>query len=419
MFVRIGVLWALVLAMALSATAQVNVTQFHNHYTRDGLYVDSHFTTAAAAGLTRDLNFNGTISGSVRAQPLYISGGPGGVPMIIAVTESDNVYALNATNGNVIWHDSVGTGVTSGLQCSDSINPLGITGTPAVDLASRSLFFNAMSSAGGTIKHLIFSLNVDTGATNSGWPVDVGATAAFGGNSFLAVAQTQLSACTVLNGYVCVAYCGCGDAPATYRGWIVGVQISNPANVQAWDVGSRGGGSWGVGGVASDDGTNAFIATGNTYNPGSWTGGEAIIRFQPGPVFSGLTNDYWVPTNWQALDTADLDLASSGPLMLDVPGATPSQLVVALGKDGNGYLINRTNMGGITAPVAQKTLSLANIDQAAATYRTAQGTYFVCNVSTTSSSISSQTQLLGVRVSAANPPAMSTIWTNSQGGRAS
>ncbi|PYK21606.1 MAG: hypothetical protein DME56_04145, partial [Verrucomicrobia bacterium] len=58
------------------ADAQVNVTQFHNHDSRDGLYIDSAFTQSAAANLTRDLNFDGTIAGHVYAQPLYIEGGP-------------------------------------------------------------------------------------------------------------------------------------------------------------------------------------------------------------------------------------------------------------------------------------------------------------------------------------------------------
>src|SRR5215472_12792370 len=55
-----------------AANAQVNVTQYHNHASRDGLYVDSGFTQSAAANLTRDLNFDGTIVGNVYAQPLYI-----------------------------------------------------------------------------------------------------------------------------------------------------------------------------------------------------------------------------------------------------------------------------------------------------------------------------------------------------------
>src|SRR5213595_3980785 len=75
--------------------AQVNVTQEHNNLSRDGVYIDAAFTPSAAAGLMRDLNFNGTISGNVYAQPLYVEGGLNG-PMIIVVTESNNVYALNA-----------------------------------------------------------------------------------------------------------------------------------------------------------------------------------------------------------------------------------------------------------------------------------------------------------------------------------
>src|SRR5499425_2989765 len=90
------------------AHAQVNVTQEHNNPSRNGVYVDAAFTPAAAANLTRDLNFDGTISGNVYAQPLYIEGGPNG-PVIIAVTESNNIYALDAITGTIIWQRNVGS----------------------------------------------------------------------------------------------------------------------------------------------------------------------------------------------------------------------------------------------------------------------------------------------------------------------
>ena len=105
-----------------------------------------------------------------------------------------------------------------------------------------------------------------------------------------------------------------------------------------------------------------------------------MIRFQPGPIFTGSPADYWAPLNWFDLDNRDLDLGGSGPLLVDVPGATPSSLVVALGKDGNAYLLNRGNLGGITAPVASLNLSNNPIIQAAATYRTNQGTYVAYRV---------------------------------------
>src|SRR5438046_4435977 len=233
----------------LPTDAQVNVTQEHNNLSRDGLYIDAAFTPGAAAGLTRDLNFNGTISGNVYAQPLYIEGGPS-VPMIVAVTESNNVYALDATTGTVIWQRNVGPPVTSGLPCGN-ISPLGITGTPVVDLASRSLFFDAMID-GATKKHFIYSLNVDTGATNAGWPVDVNATATYNGITFTSLVQNERGGLAVVNGIVYVAWSGhLGDC-GTYHGWVVGVPINNPWNVAAGPTRAIDGRNWGHGGVAGD-----------------------------------------------------------------------------------------------------------------------------------------------------------------------
>src|SRR5947199_356516 len=275
------------LGAIVPTNAQVNVTQYHNHSSRDGLYIDSAFTQSAAANLTRDLNFNGTIVGNVYAQPLYIEGGPSG-PMVIAVTESNNVYALNAA------------------------------------------------------------------------------------------IQRQRAAIGIVGNFLYVGYGSMWDF-CLFHGWLVGVPINNPASVTAWAAGTTNGtfgvAIWGVGGVASD-GTNPFVTTGNTYNTGGvWSGGGAVIRFQSGPIFSGNSSDYWAPTNWLQLDTDDLDLGASGPLLVDVPGATPSHLVVAMGKDGYAYLLNRDNLGGISAPLASFLVNNDGSKQAAATYRTNQGTY--------------------------------------------
>jgi len=177
------------------------------------------------------------------------------------------------------------------------------------------------------------------------------------------------------------------------------VPINNPAGAMAWATSAIGGSVWGVGGVASD-GTNPFITTGNTFNTGgNWMGGEAVIRFQPGPIFTGATDDYWAPLNWLTLDNNDQDLGSSGPLLVDVPGATPSALVVAMGKDGNTYLLDRIHLGGISPPVASSNLGLGNtheITQAAATYRTNQGTYVALRASSG--------MLSAFRITTTNPP---------------
>jgi outer membrane protein assembly factor BamB len=161
-------------------SAQVNVTQKNNNPSRDGLYIDLAFTPGNAANLVRDLNFDGTIVGNVHAQPLYIEGGPNG-PMVIIMTASNNIYALNANTGTVIWQRNVGTPAPSGTPCPGNILPVGFTGTPVVDLASRSLFFDSMIS-GSPNKHFVFSLNADSGGTN--WSVDLNATAQYNGMTF-------------------------------------------------------------------------------------------------------------------------------------------------------------------------------------------------------------------------------------------
>ena len=279
------------------ANAQVNVTQFHNHESRDGLYIDSVFSQSAAVNLARDLKFDGTIVGNVYAQPLYIENGPRGKAMIIVATESNNVYALDAGNGTIIWQRNVGEPVSADDLVCTKFDPMGITGTPVVDLASRALFLDAMITPDGgtTKKHLILSLNVDTGDINPGWPVDVEATATYNGVNFIPSIQQQRPALGIVGNILYVGYGSMRDC-SPFHGWLVGVPIGNPASVTAWAAAtnSRGGAIWGVGGIASD-GENPFVSTGNTFSPPSWEGGEAVIRFQPGPIFSGSPADYWVP----------------------------------------------------------------------------------------------------------------------------
>jgi hypothetical protein len=398
---------ALLFTGVFAANAQVNVTQEHNHPSRDGLYIDAAFTPANAANLTRDLNFDGTIVGHVYAQPLYIEGGPNG-PMVIAVTESNNVYALHADTGLPIWsRTDIGTPAPTGA-CPGNISPVGITGTPVVDLDSRSLFFDAVIN-GNPVKHFIFSLNVDTGATNAGWPVDVDATAQFNDVNFDSFWQEERGALALVNGIVYVSYSGYVGDCGPYHGWVVGVDINDPSTVMAWATDAEGGGIWGHGGVASD-GTKMFVVTGNTFTiPGDpWSGGEAIVRFQDGPVF----DDFWAPNNWQTLDAQDADLGGCSPTLIDVPGANPSELVLALGKDRNAYLLDRNSLGGVRAAVATMNVSSSTLrGTSSAAYRTGEGTHFAFH--------NESGELRSYIINATSPPTIALAWNVNDGGRSS
>ena len=210
------------------ASGAVNVTQHHNHLSRDGLYIDPAFTTALAAGLTRDAAFNGGIIGDVYAQPLYIEGGPRGRAVIIAVTESNYVFALDAINGSVVWQTNVAPPVPANSLPCGNLSPFGISGTPVVDLPSRALFFDAITPdpVHATVKHLIFSLNVDTGNLNPGWPVDVNSTAIYGTTRFTSIAQGERGALAVIGTNLYVPYGGLYGDCGTYYGWVVGVPLN-------------------------------------------------------------------------------------------------------------------------------------------------------------------------------------------------
>ena len=395
------------------AQAEENVTQFHNHESRDGLYIDSVFTQSAAVNLTRDLSFDGTIVGNVHAQPLYLDDGAGGRPTVIAVTESNNVYALDAVDGSVIWQRNVGDPVSADdLVCSD-FDPMGIMGTPIVDLASRALFFNAMITLDGgtTKKHLILSLNVDTGDINPGWPVDVEATATYNGIKFTPAIQQQRPALGIVGNILYVGYGSMRDC-SPFHGWLVGVPIDNPASVTAWAAAtnSHGGAIWGVGGIASD-GKNPFVITGNTFSPQIGEVEKQSFASSPArslaarPAIIGRPSTGSILTIWTSI------WAAADPLLVDVPGATPSRLVVALGKNTVGYLLNRDNLGGISLPVAQSSVDPGNsIIQAAVTYRTEQGTYVAFRAT--------KEKLSTFRITATNPPTILSGWsaTRTNGG---
>src|SRR5258707_1262101 len=128
-----------------------------------------------------------------------------------------------------------------------------------------------------------------------------------------------------------------------YRGGGVAVPWQHRAHAAPWSTGAPAGDIWTRGGL-STDGNFVFAATGNTEDAVTWMGGEAVLRLGPGATFSGDPADYFSPSNWHDLDAGDTDVGGSGPVLIDVPGATPSQLAVALGKNGVADLLDRTNL---------------------------------------------------------------------------
>jgi hypothetical protein len=334
-----------------SPAVGASVLQFHNHVNRDGYFLDPLLTSAAAAGIALDATFDGMLSGSVWASPVYVENGPGGKGTFFVATANDTLYALDETTGKPSWRaKAFGTPANqSGAGCGN-VSPIGITGTPAVDLVTRLIVFDAVTGdANGNIAtHTIYGVSIDDGSTK--WSVDVSTLKDSTGLAFSPQPQNQRGAVLIVNGIAYVVFGGHGGDCGSYHGWVVAVPLSG-TGVKAWATQVAGAGIWAVGGAASD-GQSIFVATGNGIGGSSttWQESEGILRLDPGPSFTGQPADYFAPNNWATLDADDLDISGSGPLVIDAPGMTPSALVMAQGKDGNVYLMSRTNLGGVTMP---------------------------------------------------------------------
>ena len=409
-----------------SPGTHVSVLQHHNHASRDGVYVDTALTSASVANLHIDTSFaSATLAGPTYTQPLYLASSGTGPDLVIAATEQNRVYAFNAATGAQVYDVLLGhtlpqAQLTSLASFCGNIDPLGITGTPIIDGASRILYLDAMTSSDGTAanaRHQVFALNADTGATLSGWPVDLNSKVpTTGGTSFDSLVQNQRGALALLGGKVFVPFVGHVGDCGNYHGWIVGISTSDPTQVSAWTTRAIAGGIWAPGGIASD-GTSLFVVTGNTEAnpnsfapPGSWQDGEAIFRLAPSLATVSQNADYYVPTNWSTMDQGDQDLGGTNALVIDVPGATPSSLIVALGKDGKAYAVNRANLGGISAGLSVATVASNQIITAPAAYATANGSFVVFKANGSGCPSGQSGGLTAIKIGATSPPSINVAW---------
>ena len=77
------------------------------------------------------------------------------------------------------------------------------------------------------------------------------------------------------------------------------------------------------------------------------------------------------------------------------------------------YLVNRDNLGGISAPIAVSTVASSTILQAAVTYRTNKSTYVALRANNDGNTV-----LSALRITATNPPTIASGWgvTRAAGG---
>jgi hypothetical protein len=404
---------AIALSVIGSACAadERSILTYHGAPDRSGNFVVPALTVERARGTHLDKGFQAKLSGHLYAQPLFWRDAGTSAGVLFAATESNEVQALDAATGRQLWSRSLGPPVSRGALRCGNINPLGVTGTPVIDPATQVLYIEAAVGGGQGVRHLVFALALKDGALLPGWPVDIAELLKQRGQAFNARDQNERGALTILDGRLYVPFGGhfgdCGD----YHGWVVGVDLRDPTKNVAWKTPARGGGIWAPGGIATD-GKSLYVATGNTFGASTWMGGEAVIRLSPDLKASSDRRDYFAPENWQSLDARDADLGGTNPVLVDLPGVSDHQtFVLALGKDGHAYLLDRDNLGGIGGSLVNEAVSPRPIRTAPATYPVA-GAAFVAFQGTGSRCPAGQPggDLTVLKIAGRDRSALSTAW---------
>jgi hypothetical protein len=367
---------AVVFAFAWSAHASAtSVTTYHNSLQRIGAYKITKLTLISAAAVHRDSGFHATFTGNVYAQPLYWQPPGAKSGLIVVATESNGVYALNEATGAIVWQAQLAASVPLAQLHCGNIDPMGITGTPVIDPATATLYLNAMTATANGPRHLVYALSLADGSVLPNWPIDIEATLTAKSTPFSSLTQGERSALLFFKNKLYVSYGGYAGDCQPYHGTVVQIAPGTaPAGEAVWQTRGARGGIWAQGGIAGD-GQDLFITTGNTSGTTEWADGEGILRLTPGLAHSAKTSDYFAPSNWPDLDATDKDLGGTEALPFDiaVSGGPAARRVIAFGKDGNAYLVDRHNLGGIGGALAVTPVSSAAIRTAPAIYGTANG----------------------------------------------
>ena len=270
------------------------------------------------------------VDGAVYAEPLVVGG------KAIVATENNSVYAFDVASGHQAWRTHLGTPVPGGELPCGNIDPSGITGTPVVDRAAGVIYAVTFQR----FEHRLVALDLATGGVR--WQRRIDPPGADPRT------HQQRAALALSRGRVYVPFGGLYGDCGYYHGWVLGAPASGPSGrVLSYRVPTgREGGIWAASGPAVDGAGNLYVATGNGSSTSRFDFGNAVIRLTPNLRPSG----FFAPSNAPALSASDLDLGSTGPVL--VPGAR----AFIIGKTGVGYLLSTRRLGGIGHPLASHSI---------------------------------------------------------------
>ncbi len=343
----------------------------HNNAARTGA------TTTETTLNTANVNFaqfgrlyEWPVIGQVYAQPLYVTNEIDGKDVLYVATESNYVYAFDAQGSSAtpLRQRQIGepVDVDSPTGRGNIFPQMGITGTPVIDLDTRTMFVVAAETEHVFLNTVEFkrpvfrlhALDIDTLLDRPGSPVDVAASVDTGDGkmlAFKAAPAVQRTGLLLTSGDVWIAFgSNFGDyyEPArpdlNYEGWVMSYSRRSLAHTGAFVTSPFSGqaGIWQAGaGLAGNRYDDVFGMSGNPLEARSDEYGDAIFALRRTRAAPGIrVTSRFIPSNAAELGgspTKDFDLGSSGPILL--PG---TRHLVAGGKEGVLYVTDQANLGG-------------------------------------------------------------------------
>ncbi len=330
---------------ALASAA--DVLTHHNDGARSGAtLVETALKPPLVAGGAFGRRFERDVDGGIVAQPLVLHGVPtsshGRRDLLLVATETNWVYAFDLDDASpdpatppLAKRQLQPSGRVVPAICGETPSQrVGITGTPVVDAATRTLYAVARNAADH--QYYLHALDLTAELRDRRPPVRIAPVDRSSPQRrdvrFSADCQRNRPALLLLNGVVYVAFgsLACDrDCPdgSPYRGWIAGYRAADLAEVAVFSTGADRGraGIWQGGSGPAGVGDRLYVMTGN--GPGAL--GDAFVALQTADAPPGLTlAAAHQPLNHNTLDRTDSDLGSGGPLWL------PPGLIVGGGKEG-------------------------------------------------------------------------------------
>lgn len=258
-----------VLILAASAAAQTSILTQHYDNARTGQNTQETILTPDNVKVPMSFGklFTLPVTGYVYAQPLYMPGvtipGQGTHNVLYVATEHDLVYAFDAdTPGAPLWtvsflSGSATTVPSADVDTTDIVPEIGITGTPAIDPQTNTLYVVVNTKENGQYPYRLHALDIATGQEKFGGPILLSASVPGTGDGGSVVTfsnqwENQRPGLLVNNGYVFIGFAAHGDN-GPWHGWILAYNV-NPSTgllqaTGAWNTSpnGKGNGIWASG----------------------------------------------------------------------------------------------------------------------------------------------------------------------------